>query len=349
MATFKAKLRSDKSYRVGEEVRLRFEFTNSTREALYVLTWYTPLEGLYSDCLTVTRDGKRVRYDGLKVARGKPSERSYMRVAAGQTISAEVLLNEAYNVSRPGEYRVTLNTSVRNLVAASSTSELKAKLASLQEQAREKLPATWTSFIVLPTRAKPLKTIGRRVRGEQKAAAKRDKSKKAKGGVKALALKDPKFLGGNATQQAKAKKSHEDGFKLCVDALSTLANNNDYKVWFGVHTASRFAKVKDCYTKVSARMQSTVFTYDLSGTGCKPDWLAYTTDGSTTIWYCSGFWGLPATGPDSMAGTNLHEHTHSDAFTNDHAPDQASCRALAKTDPDKAVDNANNYEYHAKG
>lgn len=347
---FRSKLRSADAFQTDEEVSLIFELTNNGAEGVYVLTWYTPLEGLFSDCLNVTKDGTKVRYDGLKVARGKPSDKSYVFIAAGETVSREVVLNEAYDVSRPGKYRVILNAEVRDYIDASSRPELRAKLADVQrEQATVKLSSTWTGFTVLPGRGKALLTIGERVRGEQKAASGRKESAKTKARVGMLALKDPKFKGGTADQQAKAKKSHSDGFKLCTDALSALANNAEYKEWFGVHTAARFAKVKDCYTKVSNRMQSTVFTYDLTGTGCKPDWLAYTTDGSTIIWYCSEFWKLPPTGTDSMAGTNLHEHTHSDAFTGDHASGQAMCRQLAKTEPDKAVDNGDSFEYHAKG
>ena len=45
-----------------------------TGQDLYVLKWFTPLEGLNSDCLAVVRDGKsKVPYDGPMIKRGKPS------------------------------------------------------------------------------------------------------------------------------------------------------------------------------------------------------------------------------------------------------------------------------------
>ncbi|HBI44476.1 MAG TPA: hypothetical protein DDY78_16735, partial [Planctomycetales bacterium] len=71
--------------------------------------------------------------------------------------------------------------------------------------------------------------------------------------------------------------------------------------------------------------------------------------GDTTIWFCGAFWAAPATGADSKAGTVVHEHSHSDANTDDLTYGQTNARALATSKPDQAVRNADNYEYYAGG
>ena len=96
-------------------------------------------------------------------------------------------------------------------------------------------------------------------------------------------------------------------------------------------------------------MQTTTFTYDLTGSGCGGSVYAYTYKGTTTVWMCDAFWSAPATGTDSKAGTVLHELTHAVAYTDDIAYGQANCRELAVNNPDKAVQNADNHEYYAGG
>lgn len=101
--------------------------------------------------------------------------------------------------------------------------------------------------------------------------------------------------------------------------------------------------------RIKDRMDSTTFTYDLTGTGCKRNTYGYTYKGGTTIWMCELFRKAPATGTDSKAGTVVHEHSHASARTDDVVFGQTKARDLAKSDPDKAVTNADNYEYYAKG
>src|SRR3954464_2109925 len=111
MATvLKGKLIASGVYDSAEPVRLRFELTNDGDEDLYVLKWYTPLEGLNSDCLTVLRNGKtKVPYDGPMVKRGNPGPDDYLLIPAGKTVTAAVDVSESYPVSKPANYQVELN------------------------------------------------------------------------------------------------------------------------------------------------------------------------------------------------------------------------------------------------
>jgi peptidyl-Lys metalloendopeptidase len=65
------------------------------------------------------------------------------------------------------------------------------------------------------------------------------------------------------------------------------------------------------------------------------------------IYVCKAFWSAPLTGTDSKGGTLVHEMSHFNVFagTNDWAYGQAAAGALATSDPDKAIDNADSHEY----
>ena len=68
------------------------------------------------------------------------------------------------------------------------------------------------------------------------------------------------------------------------------------------------------------------------------------------IWLCNAFWSAPMTGTDSKAGTLVHEMSHFNvvAGTNDWAYGQTAAKNLARTNPSRAIDNADSYEYFAE-
>ena len=59
-------------------VRITFTLTNHSDERLYVLTWYTPLEGIFGEIFRVRRDGQAIPYEGPLVMRGDPLPENYV-------------------------------------------------------------------------------------------------------------------------------------------------------------------------------------------------------------------------------------------------------------------------------
>ncbi|HEX8249770.1 MAG TPA: M35 family metallo-endopeptidase, partial [Pyrinomonadaceae bacterium] len=85
--------------------------------------------------------------------------------------------------------------------------------------------------------------------------------------------------------------------------------------------------------------------------GCKKRYYAYVyANQPYNIYICSVFWQAPATGTDSKAGTLIHETSHFTivAGTEDWVYGQSGAKNLAVSDPNKAVDNADNHEYFAE-
>ena len=73
---------------------------------LFVLKWFTPLEGLGGEIFRVERDGIPVPYEGPLAMRADPSADDYVHLAAGATLSATVDLAAAFDLSEPGTYTI---------------------------------------------------------------------------------------------------------------------------------------------------------------------------------------------------------------------------------------------------
>jgi hypothetical protein len=337
-------------YKTHHNVHLKVVLTNTSKKDLSVLKWNTPLDIVLTDCLQVTVNGKAIEYDGPLVKRSAPGPEDYIVIKAGQSVQAEFPVSDAYDTSKPGNYHVELKTQIPDV--APKELGLAAELKADKRTPVQQPISAQTSFKVTKG-AGAHDTLGAAARRQEKvetaalaktgvAAGAKKKSAKA-GPLAALTA------GGTAAQKTAALRAHSDGYGLCTAALKGMANDPKYKEWFGAFDAARFNKVKGDYTAVKTRLETVQFTYNLTGSGCKPGVFAYTYKGTSTVWFCDAFWDAPTKGTDSKAGTVVHEHTHSDANTDDIAYGQPACRNLALTNPDKAINNADSHEYYAGG
>ena len=115
--SFSCSIRTDKTkYQPREPVTLHFELSSNNNCDVYVLTWHTPLEGLYNRYLTVTVGGKEVPYRGIMAKRGNPSADSYVFLPAGGTVSGTVDICSGYSTDARGHYSVELQTNLKDVV-----------------------------------------------------------------------------------------------------------------------------------------------------------------------------------------------------------------------------------------
>ncbi len=108
------KLEAAEHLPAGEPVRLRFALRNLSGRRLYVLKWYTPLEGLRGKIFKVTRDGAELPYRGMMSKRGNPARSSYVAIAPGDSAQAEVDLARAYDFSAPGLYTIEFQSRIHD-------------------------------------------------------------------------------------------------------------------------------------------------------------------------------------------------------------------------------------------
>lgn len=349
-APFKANLFGPERIESLGRVIVRFELMNSSDTHFWVLSWFTPLEGIDSDCLTVRRNGKtKIVYDGPLIKRGAPGTGDYLLVRAGETIQTEFDLSESYSLSRPGTYSVSLN--IRNIEYFPATGKrprLTPRKLSQIKSLRQSIIASSTTIVISKT-ARIRRTRGELARAEstrrlpsqllETFVAKRPRPDGAR---------PAKFLGGTAAQRRQVQRAHDDGFQLCQDSLERLTNDDGYRDWFGHHTSFRFSKVLKSYARIISRMRSRDCIYDLRGNTCRRGAYGMTYRNSSVIWLCEGFWQASATGQNSRAGTIVHEHSHCAARTLDFTYGFEQARALAAESPEKAIRNADNFEYFAE-
>ena len=108
-------IRAEPRLKAGQPVMVHFRLLQRSPRAVYVLSWRTPLEGLRGDDFHVTREGIEIPYRGPMVKRGNPGPKSYMTLAPGTPLEAEVDLGLAYDLGRPGKYRIEFRGKIWDL------------------------------------------------------------------------------------------------------------------------------------------------------------------------------------------------------------------------------------------
>lgn len=79
---------------------------NRSNQTLHLLKRNTPFEGWLADSLSVDRDGQAVAYIGAVAKRMPPSGLEYLHLKPGTRYSYRASLQNAYDVSASGRYRV---------------------------------------------------------------------------------------------------------------------------------------------------------------------------------------------------------------------------------------------------
>ena len=113
-----------------EPLTVYFLLENHAQQGLYLLKWYTPLEGIAGDIFEVTRDGQPIPYLGLLASRANPTPESYIFLKPGDGVTAEVNIAEAYDFSQIGTYSIQFR-SPRISHIAESEAELATTLDEL--------------------------------------------------------------------------------------------------------------------------------------------------------------------------------------------------------------------------
>ena len=155
-----------------------------------------------------------------------------------------------------------------------------------------------------------------------------------------------------ASQQSTLITARSNASTYAANSLAYLNSGTQgprYTTWFGTYNSTRYNTVKTHFASIGNAMDTASVTFNCS---CKKkNVYAYVyANQPYTIYLCGVFWTAPMTGTDSKAGTLIHEMSHFTvvAGTDDWAYGQTNAKALAISDPAKAVDNADSHEYFAE-
>ena len=311
----------------GESVL--WQLTNRGDEAIYVLRWETPLDGLSRSVFQVSHNGRPVRYMDKLVHWGDPQASDFVKVAPGQTLSAEVNLAASYEMVEAGDYTVNFAGQLTTMIAADEKSGHVENLGAAQ----------------LDADAVQLVSLGRSPAYYQGLGAVSGPADFTKAATYASCSTSRQTSLASAHTQAKTYATNSLNY---LNAGSTGAR---YTTWFGSYSSTRYASVKSHFSKISTALNSSTITYDCYCAPANASAFAYVYPNQPYIIHlCNAFWSAATSGTDSKGGTIIHEMSHFtvNGGTQDYAYGQTSAKSLARSNPAQAVQNADNHEYFAE-
>ncbi len=301
----------------SDDVRVEVTLSNHGLAPQFILKWHTPVEGVEAPLFDVQRDGQPVRYLGIEAKRPAPGPNDYVRLEPGASVSTTVELSALYEMNVTGAYLLRYRTAAAGLFGSAGVRQMTGALAS-------NTAGIWIE--------------GRLPRGARPPA------KQAAGSGSGL-----EFSKCSNAQQEQLAAAVDAGRAMTVDSHAYLtagtAYGARYGTWFGAFDPGRGAAVTRNFAAIRDAFESKPLKIDC---GCTASYFAYVYPAQPyTIYVCKAFWTAPLTGTDSRGGTLLHELSHFNvvAATDDHVYGQSGASDLARTDPARAVNNADSHEY----
>ena len=318
----------------------RFHLKNNGKQDYSVLKWSTPLEGMMSDCLTVTRNGKKLEYDGIYMKRSVPGPDQFLTVRSGQTLSSTFQVSDAFDMTKAGVYSIAIDTYLEYVVgSATSKPDTKRKIRHLSSPA--------VSFqIVGGSSSKG--TLG------QKARFLESRKQTKQNGIfdgtfgdgvsrKSILPVPPVINGGSKSLQANTKLAHDAAYNAIKSFLAAPQTKKArVTTWFGVNPVNNVV-VK--LQQMAGVLEKETITYTFNGPRCTARKYAYTYPDTREIFLCQRYAQAMRNGANSKMGILTHELSHIIIDTGDHAYGQNACKVLARDVPADAIDNADNFEY----
>jgi len=271
----------------------------------------------------------RVPWQGRQAKRMPPGPDELLVVSPGESVSARVELDQGWHIGNSGAYRVGLVGGWRT--AMLPPSELVARSA----QRRERLDL---AFVSQPPPAPVDMTL----------------LANAVPAPMMLRLRTPEYLQCDAGQQGQILEAASVAERLVAQSVADLRalsaeqlqRSPRYRTWFGAYDAERVDNVISDLSAISETITGSQISFHCDCT--EPGVYAYVFPARPyDVWLCPAFWNASLEGTDSRSGTVIHEVSHFRivAATSDHVYTHARSQELASNDPDRAIDNADSFEY----
>ena len=112
MSSIHCKLEVDQANPAGEPVLLHLTLGNTSGQAVEVLQYHTPFEGILGDLFEIQYGDESLTYRGPLVKRGPPMDEDWLLLESGGVLTAEVDLSKAWDLSSAGEYTLRLRNDM---------------------------------------------------------------------------------------------------------------------------------------------------------------------------------------------------------------------------------------------
>lgn len=294
------------------------KITNYSTDEIEVLKWNTPLEQqLNANIFNISLDGKNIKYLGRILKRAKPSRDDYTTFAAGESRNITLSLPQYYNMSKAGLYKI----NYKGIFKYKSKINKKTVAAKMLKNTLPTIEITFT-----PSQKKIL----------------------------SIQKLPTNYNGCSSAERNIIDTAHDEAISIARNASEVMdttpqnTNAQRYHTWFGAQNAIRQNSVTTHFDNIYDALDNQNIRFDCT---CTDDVYAYVYPNEPyTIYLCNIFWQVSTAGTDSQAGTIVHEMSHFSvvAGTDDHAYGKSDAQALAISDPQSAVDNADSHEYFSE-
>ena len=312
--------------------------TNTSRKVARVPRWQLPGGEVTAKLFQVSLDGEPVTYEGPLVKRGLPSPADFAILRPGQSYRSMVDLGASYDMSKRGQYTVTL---VSPLQYASLSDGSMLKTARGLPMLLRSVPINvWNNGVASKSTTHKGKPCNPR-----KETCDDGGGGGETGGVTFVGCSATQASGaGDAVTQARSYSENAKGY-LASGTVGTRYTN-----WFGAYSSQRYGTASQHFVAIDAAMDQNNGEITIN-CGCNQSAYAYVYPTRPyEIFVCRAFWNAPLAGTDSKGGTLIHEMSHFNvvAGTDDIVYGQTGAANLAASDPDGALNNADNHEYFAE-
>jgi len=300
----------------GDAVLVDVSITNTGKGAARILRWFTALNGVEESLFDVRVDAREVEYVSRHYKRPEPTDKDYVVIQPGRTVTATVDLADYYDMSATGMY------SVRYAVESFDLFSKNNGMLTKRDTLTSNSAASW-------------------VDGRQ---GKRPQPPPPTGGLTS-------FTGCSATQANTITSARASAAAYSQDSWEYLRSGvagPRYTTWFGTYDDGRYGTVLGNFAAIDEALDAKNMNFNC---GCNQNYYAYVYPNQPyNIYVCRVFWQAPNTGTDSKAGTIIHEVSHFNvvAGTDDVVYGQSGAKSLAISNPTKAVQNADSHEYFAE-
>lgn len=313
-----------------QRVTVRLTFKNNSDQDLYLLAYETPLRGIERDIFVVELDGERMPYTGIVAFRAAPTKEDWIQLAPGTQISEVIDISGAYDTRRPGTYKVRYN-AVQQIPAGVLPA------ASLQSSEVTSLYAgkgVSSDTIAVTISGTPEKEADSFIKPD--VAPDSESADKFEWPTATFGCQSPSVItSAQSAARSRALRAYNNATSF----------NSWYQTWFG-NSSSSVSTVRARFSNAYNRLGQNVDYY--CGTYapyCSAGVVAYTyKTTSNRVYLCSAFWTYSNQG--HVIGHESY-HWNTVAGADDVTYGSSQCQSLARSRPNDALRNADNYAYAA--
>ena len=306
---------------------IEYRLINQSATTIHVLRWQTPVDGITNDLFSVRQNGEEIAYIGPMYKRVAPRPEDFIALKPGESLDAKVDLSAWYDMRKGGQYEVRYTREAREVVKEVMAADHGGALGGV-----ESFDMSRGSTEVYAD-ASP------------DAFDDEDSSRSEVG----LFAATNSYVSCSTTRRSQLVTARNSSKTYASNAKNYLAAGNTgsrYTWWFGTYNSSRYSTVRSHFNNIYTALSSKAYTFNCSCTDSGTYAYVYPTQ-PYKVYLCGAFWGAANTGTDSRAGTLVHETSHFNvvAGTGDYGYGQTNAHNLARSNPAKAIINADNHEY----